>query len=159
MIWILRLRARFSEDLGAIEANYYYYYLTDKYRQCNITGDFNAKHAYFGCNKSNKAGDLLFDITEELDLTVLNDDTPTHIRSYRNTISDGEILDLALATRQMGPKIASCTVTGDVGSDHLPVHIELGSKEVEKAIQRSSHKLDKANWQKFRAELKSIELN
>ena len=58
----------------------------------------------------------------------------------------------------MGPKFAECTVKGDVGSDHLPVHIRLNSHEVEKALTKAVHRLDKANWQKFRKELKSIEM-
>ena len=51
-----------------------------------------------------------------------------------------------------------CTVKGDVGSDHLPVHIRLNSHEVEKALTKAVHRLDKANLQKFRKELKSIEM-
>ena len=41
-------------------------HLTDKYEHCIITGDFNSKHAYFGNDKSDRAGDALFNITEEL---------------------------------------------------------------------------------------------
>ena len=53
---------------------------------------------------------------------------------------------------------AQSKVKGDVGSDHLPVHIRLNSHEVEKALTKAVHRLDKANWQKFRKELKSIEM-
>ena len=56
------------------------------------------------------------------------------------------ILDLALASRKMGPEVAECTVKCDVGSDHLPVHIRLNSHEVEKALTKAVHRLDKANW-------------
>ena len=131
-------------------------YLTDKYEHCLITGDFNSRHAFFGNEKSDTAGDALFNIAEELDLTVLNDDSSTFFRTYRGVISNGSILDLVFASRKMGPKVAECTVIGDVGSDHLPVHIKLNSHEVEKAIIRATHKLDKANWQKFRKILKSV---
>ena len=68
------------------------------------------------------------------------------------------ILDLALASRKMGPKVAEYTVKGDVGGDHLPVHIRLNSQTVEKALRKAVHRLDKKNWQKFRKELKSIEM-
>ena len=132
-------------------------HLTDKYEHCIITGDFNSKHAYFGNDKSDSAGDALFNITEELDLTILNDESVTFCRNYAGN-SVESILDLALASRKMGPKVAECTVKGDVGSDHLPVHIRLNSHEVEKALTKAVHRLDKANWQKFRKELKSIEM-
>ena len=132
-------------------------HLTDKYEHCIITGDFNSKHAYFGNDKSDSAGDALFNITEELDLTILNDESVTFCRNYAGN-SVESILDLALASRKMGPIVAECTVKGDVGSDHLPVHIRLNSHEVEKALTKAVHRLDKANWQKFRKELKSIEM-
>ena len=37
-------------------------------------GDFNSKHAYFGCKNQNKEGDILFDSIEDLNLLVVNDD-------------------------------------------------------------------------------------
>ena len=90
-------------------------HLTHKYEHCIITGDFNSKHAYFGNDKSDSAGDALFNITEELDLTILNDESVTFCRNYAGN-SVESILDLALASRKMGPKVAECTVKGDVGS-------------------------------------------
>ena len=57
-------------------------HLTDRYEHCIITGDFNSKHAYFGNDKSDSAGDALFNITEELDLTILNDESVTFCRNY-----------------------------------------------------------------------------
>ena len=130
-------------------------HLTDKYEHCIITGDFNSKHAYFGNDKSDSAGDALFNITEELDLTILNNESVTFYQNYAGN-SVESILDLALASRKMGPKVAECTVKGDVEIDHLPVHNRLNSREVEKALTKAVHRLDKANWQKFRKELKSI---
>ena len=46
-------------------------HLTDKYEHSIITGDFNSKHAYFANDKNDSADDALFNITEELDLTIL----------------------------------------------------------------------------------------
>ena len=91
-----------------------------------------------------RAGDALFNITEELDLTILNDESVTFCQNFAGN-SVESILDLALASRKMGPKVAECTVKGDVGSDHLPVHIRLNSHEVEKALTKAVHRLDKAN--------------
>ena len=44
---------------------------------------------------SDSAGDALFNITEELDLTILNDESLTFCRNYAGN-SVGSILDLAL---------------------------------------------------------------
>ena len=133
-------------------------HLTDKYEHCIITGDLNSKHAYFGNDKSDSAGDALFNITEELDLTILNDESVTFCRNYAGNSVESFLDLLALAFRKMGPKVVECTVKGDVGSDHLLVHIRLNSHEVEKALTKAVHRLDKANWEKFRKELKSIEM-
>ena len=81
----------------------------------------------------------------------------TFCRNYAGN-SVGSILDLALASKKMGSKVAECTVKGDIGSDHHPVHIRLNFHEVEKALTKAVHRLDKANWQKFCKELKSIEM-
>ena len=83
-------------------------HLTDKYEHCIITGDFNSKHAYLGNDKSDSAGGALFDITEELDLTILNDESVIFCRNHAGN-SVGSILDLALASGKMGTKVAECT--------------------------------------------------
>ena len=80
---------------------------------------------------------------------ILNDESVTFCRNYAGN-SVGSIFDLSLASRKMGPKVAECTVRGDVGSDHLPVHIRLNSHEVEKALTKAVHRLNKTNWQKYR---------
>ena len=64
-------------------------------------GDYNCKHIFFGCKKANKEGDILFDILEELELLITNDDTPTH----RPGTNIGDLLDLAIVSRQMAPRI------------------------------------------------------
>ena len=86
-------------------------------------GDYNCKHVFFGCKKANKEGDILFDILEELELLITNDDTPTH----RPGTNIADLLDLAIVSRQMAPKIESCEIGQDIGSDHLPVHLTLTS--------------------------------
>ena len=96
-------------------------------------------------------------------LTLLRSWTPQYSMMRRwHSVGTGNsvesILDIAVASTKMGPKVAECTVKGDVGSDHLPVHIRLNYHEVEKTPKKAVHRLDKANWQKFGKELKSIEM-
>ena len=108
-------------------------------------GDFNSKHAFFGCKKANKEGDILFDIIEELDLYITNDDTPTH----RPGTTVGDLLDLAIVSREMAPKIESCDVGLDIGSDHLPVHLMLSSPEIQKQNQKLILQYEKTDWTRF----------
>ena len=114
-------------------------------------GDYYCKHVFFGCKKANKEGDILFDILEELELLITNDDTPTHIPG--TNIED--LLDLAIVSRQMAPKIESCDIRQDIGSDHLPVHLTLTSPEIHKQKQNQKEILqyEKTDWKRLNKHL------
>ena len=80
-------------------------HIINSYPLSIFMGDFNCKHTFFGCEVGNTSGDILFNILEELDLLITNDSTVT----YRpGTSSDGDLLDLALVSRQMASRIQSC---------------------------------------------------
>ena len=103
-------------------------------------GDYNCKHIFFGCKKANKEGDILFDILEELELSITNDDTPTH----RPGTNIGDLLNLAIVSRQMAPRIGQ-----DIGSDHLPVHLTLTSPEIQKQNQKEILQYEKTDWKRL----------
>ena len=63
---------------------------------------------------------------------ITNDDTPTH----RPGTNIGDLLDLAIVSRQMAPRIESCEIGQDIGSDHLTVHLTLTSPEIQKQNQK-----------------------
>ncbi|XP_013416029.1 uncharacterized protein LOC106177719 [Lingula anatina] len=87
-------------------------------------GDLNSKHRYFGCKKFNENGHILFDISEDLELTILNDMNET---THMSPLGSTDILDMAFATQPTLSKISECYVGEDVGSDHLPLHVKLTS--------------------------------
>ena len=96
--------------------------ITEKYKNCLFVGDFNSKHPYFGCKRSNDNGHVLFDISEDLDLTILNNpDEDTHMAYTGNT----DILDMAFSSVNLTPRIEECYVGEDICNDHLPLHIKL----------------------------------
>ena len=97
-------------------------FILNKYPDSIFMGDYNSKHEFSGCKIYNKEGDILFNILEELNLIVSNDGTPTH---YTNTSSD--ILDTCIVRRSIATKVDTCTVGLDLGSDHMPVHLEINS--------------------------------
>ena len=58
-----------------------------------IFGDLNAKHQFFGCRRTDHAGELLFNIVEDKDLTILNNPgQPTHY----GHIGEPDIIDYAI---------------------------------------------------------------
>ena len=79
-----------------------------------------------------------------------NDSTVT----YRpGTSSGGDLLDLALVSRQMASRIQSCDVGDDIGSDHLPVHLTLASPQFQKQFQREILQYEKTDWSRFNEEI------
>ena len=49
-------------------------FILTKHPNVIFMGDFSSKHSYFGCKKQNKKGDNIFDINEDLNLLVVNND-------------------------------------------------------------------------------------
>ena len=71
-------------------------------------------------------------------LILLNNGDPTY---FSNSTGLPNFLDLALADPEMNKNISSCTVNGDIGSDHLPVVITLKSNVVNKILMAVNVKL------------------
>ena len=110
-------------------------------------GDFNSKHEYFKCRKSNKEGDYLFNIVEELNLLVMNDASPTF---YKNTTAPGDILDLAIMSRSMATRVATCEIGLGVGSDHLPVHLTINSSKIIRQNRKEILQHEKTDCSRFK---------
>ena len=108
--------------------------------------DFNCKHTFFGFKVGNANGDILFNIIEELDILITNDITVT----YRpETYSGGDLLDLALVSRQMASRTQSCDVGDDIGSDHLPVYLTLASPQIQKQFRREILQYEKTDRRRY----------
>ena len=88
-------------------------HILNRFQHSIFMGDYNSEHEYFECIKSNKEGDYLFNVVEELNLLVMNDDSPTF---YKNITAPGDILDLAIVSRSMATRVATCEIGLDVGS-------------------------------------------
>ena len=124
-------------------------YFSNKYERCLFVGDLNSKHQFFGCKSTNNNGNILFDISEELDLQILNDPTETTHLNYATGTKD--ILDMAFATTNLMPKITDCYVGDDIGSDHLPIHVKIGTSRLDTSNHPISlfRNFKKADWETF----------
>ena len=56
-----------------------------------ILGDLNAKHQFFGCTRTDRAGELLFNVVEETDLIQLN--KPDQLTYFGALSTTPDILD------------------------------------------------------------------
>ena len=86
-----------------------------------LLGDLNSKTPVVGCNSLDKNGKVLEHILSELELTVINDLTPTYYSHSNEEYS--EILDIMLCTSQLANRISKFEVLTEekMGSDHAPV--------------------------------------
>ena len=98
-----------------------------------IVGDLNCPHQAFGSRTTNEYGNSLLQIINNESLILINDDKePTY---FSNASGLHNILDLVIADIEMNRLITCCGVSGDVGSDHLPVVTTLNLKIKQKLRQ------------------------
>ena len=121
-----------------------------------LLGDLNARHTHWGCISANSTGKQLYHILMglEVEFNIFYPATPTY---YPGTNRDPSTIDIVLSNSNCN--IDSITTKDDLGSDHLPVLVEIDS---DVATQQSStvQCFNRANWQLFKQHLNtSIDLN
>ena len=117
-----------------------------------ILGDLNAHNTLWHCNNTNAKGRVVERILEDFNISLLNDDSPTHFTSFTNTTS---IIDLGICSSHIFPEFQWNVLKELHGSDHFPIVLKLTSQQKTSAIPRWN--LSKANWVLFRGEFSSVE--
>lgn len=85
-----------------------------------LGGDLNSRHSFWGCQRSNPAGNILFQEVMCGDLSLFFPDSPTHFPASGHTPS---VIDGVLSKGSFEPQNVR---TGDcLSSDHLPVFFDL----------------------------------
>ncbi|RNA11557.1 RNA-directed DNA polymerase from mobile element jockey-like, partial [Brachionus plicatilis] len=120
-----------------------------------IGGDLNSKTKQIECIGENENGQVLERVLNELNVSVINDKSPTFNIFNRQYF---EILDLFLTPFSLLDKITDFKVldNDDMTSDHYPIRTCLSVEHFKMDIQ-AQDKLDfkKADWNSFRAILSS----
>ena len=116
------------------------------YPACLIVGDLNSKHQFYGCRSTDRAGEELFNMVESNNLIVLIDpDQATYFDAKHS-----DILDYAIATEAVARMAKECTVGEDIGSDHLPLMIELQpNHRINRHEQVMYRPLGSCDWGKY----------
>lgn len=116
-----------------------------KEKSAIIMGDFNAKQSSFNNKTTNLvSGITLNNITEQLDLVLLNHDEPTHYSASHNSV---DILDLYFVTPDLTGKVTQFAVCPDVG--HLPILTSF-NLEAQAALRKPKYDYKTANWRAFK---------
>ncbi|RNA24502.1 RNA-directed DNA polymerase from mobile element jockey-like, partial [Brachionus plicatilis] len=120
-----------------------------------IGGDFNAKSKSIGCFGENENGLILEEIFSKLNLSAINDTTPTYNRFKTDHF---EVLDLFLIPSSLSDKVLDFKVLldHDMLSDHFPIQTCI-STEYLIAVEslKTTLNFKKANWELYRDLLKS----
>ena len=109
-----------------------------------LTGDFNSKHESFGNKTRTSGGTLLKEITDDMNRTLTNDNTPTHTCDSTN---DNDILDLMFISPPIIPHFMDFWAWGKSGI--LPQHNYWGilpypiNRRIPTQIAMLYHKADK----------------
>lgn len=110
-----------------------------------LMGDFNAKHTQWGNPINDRRGKIILELTESLDITILNDKQQTRMDPHSGTTS---AIDLTIASVELLPKISIEVDRDPRGSDHFPIHVR--SFHIPPEISfRPKWKYDLADWNKF----------
>ena len=111
-----------------------------------ICGDMNAKNSTWGSPTNDARDDVIGELIDELNLTVLNTGAGTRINN-NGALSH---LDVAFASNNISSKMNRGIKDECWGSDHLPTEITFNeTPSVEQPIA-SKFKFKKADWTKFK---------
>ena len=115
-----------------------------------IAGDFNAIHPFFGSKNraTNHRGELLYNICRLYKLEFLGPDFHT----FHSGKKKGKP-DLVIGNKLLGVYNRLISQGPRVGSDHIPIQIELDTKPI--LINTNFHQFDykNANWDSFKTKL------
>ncbi|GFW25107.1 probable RNA-directed DNA polymerase from transposon BS [Trichonephila clavipes] len=109
-----------------------------------LVGDLNAKHSSWGSVINNKRGIELHNLMDDSAHLALNDGSPTYSSHSYHT---EEALDVSIVSSDIFP-FCKWTVLQDIGSDHLPILVELKWKQMTQLVKKNFWNFKKANWEK-----------
>ena len=119
-----------------------------------ILADFNSKHSYWGCQRENQAGRVLFSEMMRTNFEVHYPPSPTYFPSGSRVPA---ALNTVISTTSL--QFEPVKVLDDLGSDHLPILVEF--LEIPQTIAYNMVPcFAKANWNRFKQHLnRRIDIN
>ena len=113
-----------------------------------ITGDLNAKNPIWKSPETNKMGNVIEQVMEECDLSVLNTRQPT----YQKHMGGISALDVTIASKEIAIKCSWSVLNDTLGSDHFPTFTILNEAVASDALGPTKWLLEKADWTVYREE-------
>ena len=111
--------------------------------QVILTGDFNCKHPELGNDQTTISGTRLTTVTENNNLTLINDGTPT----YRTASGKEDVNYLIFISQPTVPNFRDVLVGDDNGSDHFIINGVFSYKPIYNKMNEKTVRLfHKADW-------------
>lgn len=114
-----------------------------------IGGDFNCRHRKWGCVRANTWGNILENINATHGIEIMFPNSPTYYPSDRR--KSPSTIDFYLTNTST--LFSQPIVCNDLSSDHLPV--KCGVLESPSTNTRIFYDLGKANWSRYRNQIKN----
>ncbi|KAG7188343.1 hypothetical protein KM043_008000 [Ampulex compressa] len=109
-----------------------------------IVGDLNATHLTWNCNRTNKSGKILFDITQNNNCAIMFPNEPTNYPPNNTTPSTIDIV-----INKNVRNISDVVVHHELSSDHNPIIFYLGAQH-KNCRNIKCYIYEEAVWVKFR---------
>jgi len=129
--------------------------ITEKFKYFIVGGDLNSKLTEFGNREDNADGQILNQILESHECSIVNDKSATYFEPRSNQEMYNEILDLFICSNNLVSNINYFSVhtNADVIVDikyHCPIEITINSNFTQSEIQPEPKlNFNKANWSTF----------
>lgn len=116
------------------------------YKNCIITGDFNAHNPLWTSSFLDERGKILEGIVDKNNYVMLN----TGLGTYQKPAGGLTVLDLSFASPSLALKCEWSTHDSTLGSDHLPTLIKVRMKPDLTGRKRQTYNTKKANWKRYK---------
>jgi exonuclease III len=118
-----------------------------QYKNCIITGDFNAHNPLWKSKSLNRRGRVIEELIEEYNFVLINTGQPT----YQGIRGGMSVLDLTMVSSEIGLKCTWTVLEDAWGSDHLPTITTINEPIGSDITTPPRWLLEKADWLAYRA--------
>lgn len=118
-----------------------------------LLGDFNSKGCAWGEQIDDSRAKIIYDLTDEFDLVILNTGEITRIACPTQSCSR---LDLSICSSRIALNCSWKVIDDPSGSDHLPIIVSLQSNTPESASTTNYDLTKHIDWNRYRGQLDSI---
>ena len=118
-----------------------------------LLGDMNAKSPLWGGDLTDVRGRIFEDLLRDLNVSILNDHTPTH---YHVQTDSSSVIDLSICSSDILPELKYSVVNDLHDSDHYPICLET-SGIFQSFDKPPRYNTSKADWPNFKESTKISE--